>query len=105
MIAITPKRFHTLIAVVLLICMICPFVEMALHSDSCIFVSGHDSESTLALLLVVVELAFALGKLLIVLFPRILTKLGFVFSGRITLPALTFAVVLPEISPPLPLRV
>ena len=78
---------------------------MALHSDNSIFVTGHDTESTLALLLVIVELALALGKLLVVLLPLILTKLKFVNFGRRTLSALSFAAVLPEISPPLPLRI
>ena len=105
MIAITPKRFHILIALVLLICMICPFAEMALHSDSCIFISGHDNESTLALILLVIELAFALGKLLVVLLPRILSELCLIYSGRFTLPRGTFTTVLPYISPPLPLRI
>lgn len=105
MIAITSKRFHILIALALLICMICPFAEMAIHSDSCIFVSGDDNESTLALLLLVVELAFALGKLVVILIPHILTKLSLVYSGRLTLPMENFTVVPPDISPPLPLRI
>src|SRR5579862_2153746 len=92
MIAVTTKRFHILIALVLLVCMVCPFAEMVFHSDNCIFVSGNDNESTLALVLLIVELAFALGKLLVVLLPRFFTKLNFVYFGQLTLPTLSFKV-------------
>ena len=105
MIGITIRRLHILIALALLICMICPFAEMALHSDNCIFASGQDNESTLALLLLVVELCFALGKLVVVLLPRFLTKLMLVDSELLALLKPNFAVVLPDISPPLPLRI
>ena len=105
MIGMTTRRLHIFIALALLICMICPFAEMALHSDNCIFASGQDNESTLALLLLIVELTFALGKLLVVLLPRFLTKLMLVDTELLTLPKPNFAVVLADISPPLPLRI
>ena len=56
-------------------------------------------------LLLVVELCFALGKLLIVLLPRFHTKLMLVGSELLTLPKPNFAVVMPDIPPPLPLRI
>ena len=101
----TARRFHTLIAIALLICVICPFAETALHSDNCIFASGQDNESTLALLLLVVELTFALGRLLVILLPRFLTKLALVDSELLALPKLAFKVILPDISPPILLRI
>jgi hypothetical protein len=105
MLAMTPKRFHTFIALILLVCLICPFAEMIVHSDGCIFVSGHDTESTLALLVLIVELAFALGKLLFILLPGVLKKLSLVSVTRLALPILTFALILPDASPPLRLRI
>jgi hypothetical protein len=101
----TLRRFHALVALVLFYCAVCPFLEIALHSNNCIFVSGNDMESTLALLLLLVELAFALGKLLAVLVRTVLKKLILVYSDRLAGPTLNFAIVLPEISPPTPLRI
>jgi len=105
MIVRTPRAFHALVAVALLVCALCPFIELVLHSNNCIFFSGSDNESTLALLLLVMELAFALGRQLVVLLPRALKKLSLVYSNRLALPALIFATVVPEISPPVPLRI
>ena len=61
----------------------------------------------MAVLLLLLELSFALGRLLVVLFPRVLKKLGLVSFNldRFALPALNIAFVLPEISPPLSLRI
>ena len=98
----TPRRIHTLIALLLLVCVICPFAEMILHSNSCIFVTGHDSESTVAFLILVAELAFALGKALVLL-PNLMEKLVVVAFSRTLHRALS--VCLPEISPPTPLRI
>jgi hypothetical protein len=105
MIAKIPRAFHALVALVLFYCAVCPLFEIALHSNNCIFVSGNDTESSLALLLLVVELAFALGKQPIVFLPRVLKKLTLGYSDRLTMSALSFATVPPEISPPLPLRI
>ncbi|HEX4002875.1 MAG TPA: hypothetical protein VHX36_09505 [Candidatus Acidoferrales bacterium] len=99
--------FHTLAAISLLACAICPFVEIALHLNGSIFQNGHDTESTLALLLLLLELSFALGRLLVGLLTRVLKKLNLVYfcSERLTASALNFPLVLPEISPPLSLRI
>lgn len=99
------RAFHALVALALFICAVCPFIETALHSDDCIFLSGHDNESTLAFLLLVVELVFALGKMLVALFPRFLRRLGLAHFDQFTLSALNFTMVVPETSPPVPLRI
>jgi hypothetical protein len=99
------RAFHALVALVLFICAVCPFIEIALHLDDCIFLSGHDNESTLAFLLLVVELVFALGTMLVALFPRFLRRLSLAHFDRLTLSAVHFTIVLPEIFPPVPLRI
>jgi len=100
------RTFHAIVALVLFYCVLCPFVEIALHSNNCIFVSGHDTESTVALLLLIVELAFALGTLSMVVVPHVLIKtLTLISSNRLTLSSMSFVFVMPEISPPLPLRI
>ena len=80
---------------------------MALRFNGSIFQSGYDTESTLALLLLVLELSFAIGRLLVVLLPRVLRSLIQVYfcSDYLTLSAPNFEVVPAGISPPLPLRI
>lgn len=101
------KGFHALVAVVLFTCALCPFVEMALHLNGSIFKHGCDMGSTLALLLLLLELSFALGRLAVALLALVLRQLscGYFNLDRLTLPALNIAIVLPEVSPPLPLRI
>ena len=106
MIIRTPRAFHILVALVLIGCALCPLTETAIHWDGTIFQNGFDTESTLALLLLLLELSFALGRLLIALLSRVLKKLSLSFNfDRFALPALNIAIVLPEISPPLSLRI
>lgn len=101
------KGFHALVAVVLVVCALCPLVEMALHLNGSIFKHGCDTGSTLALILLLLELSFALGRLTVALLALVLKQLscGYFHLDRLTLPALNFAIVLPEISPPLFLRI
>ena len=101
------KGFHALVAVVLFTCALCPFVEMVLHLHGSIFKHGCDTGSTLALLLLLLELSFALGRLAVALLALVLKQLSCCYFNldRLTLPALNFAIVLPEVSPPLPLRI
>ena len=101
----TPRVFHTLIALALVACALCPYVETAIHWNGTIFQTGFDTESTVAVLLLLLELAYGLAKLLAVLLPPVLRWLSFVYSERHEFRSLSFATVLPEISPPLPLRI
>ena len=100
-----PKAFHAVVGLVLLYCALCPLIETALHSNGCIFVSGSDAESTVALLLLALELVFTLGKLLVALMPGGLNELGLVCSDRVARLALSVSTAVTEISPPLPLRI
>ena len=101
----TAKRLHTLIALLLLVCIASPFFELAVHSDGSIFASGHDGESTLALLLLVVELSFAVGKLIAIFLPQIPRDLGLARRNPLPSPDLSLALLVAEHSPPLPLRI
>lgn len=107
MIVRTAKGFHALIAASLFGCALCPLIEIALHSNGAIFQRGYDTESTLALLLLLLELSFAIGRLLVALLPCVLERLNLVcfYSDRHSLLATNFGIVLPEISPPLFLRI
>lgn len=101
------KAFHALVALILLSCAVCPFAEIVLHFNGSIFQHGYDTESTLALLLLVLELSFAIGRLLVALLPRVVKNLVrvYFFSDYLALSAPKFEIVVPEISPPPPLRI
>jgi hypothetical protein len=103
--AMTRKQFHFLVALLLLVCLVCPFVEMAFDSSDNIFQTGQDNESTIAVLLLLLELGFALATLFVLFFSSILEKEGFVTLHQLVRFASSFAIPLPELSPPLPLRV
>ena len=51
------RVFHAAIAVILVACVICPFIELAIGWNDTIFTTGYDGESTLAILVLVLELA------------------------------------------------
>lgn len=101
----TKRGFHVFVAMALVVCLLCPFVELACGSNDNIFESGQDRESTIAVLLLLLELAFVLASLLTVLLVAVFEK-----GPLAALPSLRelssfFAVSLPEPSPPIPLRI
>src|ERR1700682_3936180 len=101
----TRRAFHILIAMLLLACLISPLVEIAFHSQDCIFISGRDMESTFAVVLLVLALAFALARLLFIILPGILEKECLFVSRRLLLSSPGLVIVLFEPYPLLPLRV
>jgi hypothetical protein len=101
----TSRTFHALIALALVACALCPFVETAIHWNSTIFQSGFDTESTVAILLLLLELAYGFARLLVVLLPSVLKSLSFVYFDQLVVRTLNFGSILPEISPPLSLRI
>lgn len=67
----TPKRFHIVLAAVLVICIICPYVETALDWNQSIFDTGYDTESTVAVIALLLVLAFGLAKLIVDIIPKL----------------------------------
>jgi hypothetical protein len=80
--AMSRRGVHGLLAIFLLACLLCPFVEIAVHSNDSIFNDGYDTESTVALLMAVLELRLTLPSLLVLLLPSILKKKQFLTSAR-----------------------
>jgi len=107
MVASKLKFVQSAVALALLGCAVCPFIEVIIHWNSSIFLTGHDTESTVAFLLLLIELSFAIGKLLACIALVILRKLGIVsFLGFIAAVRPSSSQILPAISPPvLPLRI
>jgi hypothetical protein len=105
MIVMSRRVVHLLIAISLLACLLCPFVEIAVHSNDNIFNDGYDTESAVAFLLLVMELVLVLPSFLVLLLPSILKKEQYLTSARRLGSSPHVAILLPELSLPLPLRI
>jgi len=101
----TAKFVQDVLGLALVACTLPPLAEMLLHSNNSIFVSGHDTPSTLIFVLLLVELSFAIARLLAVVRPAVLQRISIVASCRLTPQSESAAGVLPTISPPVPLRI
>jgi hypothetical protein len=101
----TRRRFHVLVALVLLVCVICPYVEAALDWNESIFTTGYDTESTVALIALLLILSLALAKLMAVFLPSRITNEAIVTARSPWKSAHSFVFGIPEVSPPLPLRI
>lgn len=67
---VTRRFAHTLIAFLLLACLIWPFVEIVAHSNDSIFRDGCDTESTVAVILLSFEMMLLLPSLAALFSPR-----------------------------------
>lgn len=99
------KLFHTLIGLGLLICMACPDIEFLFHSNDCIFLNGHDVETSVALLLIILELTVASLKLAVAFAPSLLARLVSFQPDECSFTRFAFAAVTTTPSPPLELRI
>jgi hypothetical protein len=99
------KFVQDLLGLAIFACALSPLIEFLFHSDDSIFASGHDIDSTLAFVLLVVALSLVIARLLAVVRPAVLRRVGIVASDRLTPRFESIASVLPTISPPVPLRI
>lgn len=100
------RAFHAAIALILVICAISPFVESAVNWNDTVFATGYDTESTMAVLVLLLELVIWLAGLLVCLSrnlqlgERVLIMQHSWFASESDRGTET-----PELSPPLPLRI
>lgn len=99
------RAIHLLVGLILLVCMACPDIENLCHSTGNIFVSGHDLETSVALLVIVLELSAASLKLAIDFLPALVGRLVTLESLCAVCDHTWFFAVVPTSSPPLTLRV
>lgn len=99
------RILHVFVGLGLLACAICPVMEIALHSTSCIFVTGEDTESVVALLLLIVELVLVLGRLIVLLSPAIFKKVNVIYSRQLNLVSFESAATPLNLALPSPLRI
>jgi hypothetical protein len=102
----TRRGFHILLAAVLAICAVCPYIEVAINWTQSIFDTGYDTESTVAVIALLLILAFALASLLVTFAAGIAGKEWLAAPIVRLRSALDFILTVPEVSPPpLPLRI
>jgi len=96
---------HVLMALILVICAVSPFVESALDSQDNMFATGYDGESTLAIVVLLLELVLSLANLLVFLCPSIQVKERFVTKQARLTSTLCFCYIIPDFSSSVPLRI
>jgi hypothetical protein len=102
----TRKGFHVLLALILVVCVLCPYVEFALDWNQTIFDTGYDGETVVAVIALLLILAFALARLLVSVLADRTSGKPLDESHKPLRPILDFISTLPDVfSPPLPLRI
>jgi hypothetical protein len=86
-------------------CAVSPFVESAVGSDNNIFLTGYDTESTLAVVMLLLELALSLASLLILFCPSIRVNERVVTKHLRLSSDFGFRITILDTSPPVPLRI
>jgi hypothetical protein len=102
---VTRRGFHALIGLILLVCVICPYVETALDWNESIFTTGYDTESTVGIIALLVILSLAFAKLLAAFLPKQISDELIVASHPIRKPEHVLASATSDFSLPVPLRI
>lgn len=99
------KVFHVVLGLILIACVICPFVELAIGWNDTILSTGYDTESTLAVVMLLLELVFVLASAIAIFVPDVLAAEPLVVRHRLFTFESGFGILLPDFSPPLSLRI
>ena len=99
------RMLHVLIALILLGCAVSPFVESALNCHDNVFSTGYDGETTLAVVVLLLELVLSLASLLLFLRPNIQVKERIVEKCERLTFEWDFCITIPDTSPPVALRI
>jgi len=102
---VSRRAVHVVIALILLFCIVSPFVESAIDWNDTVFTTGYDTESTLAVLVLLLELVISLPGLLVCFCRNIQSGERVVIKYSCCTPEFDFGTTIPELSPPLPLRI
>lgn len=101
----TRRGLHLLLATILLVCVVVPHIEVAFDWNQCVLITGYDSESTVGVVALLLVLALALARLLAIFLPAVLIIGRDIASPMLLRPMHNSVLILPEASPPLPLRI
>ncbi len=96
-----------MLALTLVVCVLCPFLELALNCGQSLFDTGYDTETTVAVIALLLILAFALAKFLVYFLGITTGQERLIHSQSPSKPTLNFifAVSAPDTSPPSALRI
>ena len=98
------RHFHAIIVCLLLVCLICPFVELLCNSNGNIFQTGQDTETTVAVVLLLLELLFLIP-LLCVFFVFGTLHIVDCSAGEPRRSLCPSFGIHPDLPPPIPLRI
>lgn len=99
------RILHIALGLILIACLVCPFVEVAIGWDDTIFSTGYDSEALVAVVTLLTELVFAIASAVIILFV-VLDKTERPVLRNLVLELTSgFDILAPNDSPPLALRI
>jgi hypothetical protein len=99
------RAFHALIAVILIACALSPFIESAMDLNDSVFATGYDNETTVAILVLLLELVLSLTKLLPSLCRNSTSSTPVAVEKSFVRPGFGPGICIPELSPPVPLRI
>jgi hypothetical protein len=104
-VAMIRRLFHASVVLFLLPCLASPFVEVSLHMTGTVFGTGKDTETSLALLIVVLGLVLALTSLLVAVQPGVRMTELLQPAARVVLLRAGWVLPILNPSPPPPLRI
>ena len=64
------EALHILLGLVLVACLVCPYVEFAIGWNDTIFTTGYDTESSVAVVMLLVGLVLALAAVIALFLPE-----------------------------------
>ena len=99
------RIFHVAIALILIICAMSPFVETAVNWTDTVFATGYDGESTMAVLVLLLELVISLAGLLVCFCRNTQWIEWLVIKPSPLASKSDFSLIVAELSPPPPLRI
>jgi len=99
------RAFHVAIALILVICALSPFLETAVNWNDSVFATGYDGESTMAVLVLLLELVISLAGLLVCFCRNTQWTERVVIMHSPLASKSDFSITIAELSPPPPLRI
>jgi len=99
------KAFHILLGLVLVACLICPYLEFAIGWNDTIFTTGYDTESSVAVVILLLGLVLALAAVIALFVPETQLAEPLVTRRCPLTSEVAVALVLPDPSLLVPLRI
>ena len=99
------RAFHVAIALILVVCALSPFLETAVNWNDSVFATGYDGESTMAVLVLLLELVISLAGLLVCFCRNTQWTERVVIMHSPLASKSDFSITIAELSPPPPLRI